>query len=67
MKKGLNCDLTVVYTSLDTLTEYPNNPRQHDTKQLIKIQNSIEKFGFINIELRKDISNNDRMIKGEKR
>lgn len=48
MKKGLNCDLTVVYTSLDTLTEYPNNPRQHDTKQLIKIQNSIEKFGFIN-------------------
>lgn len=48
MKKGLNCDLTVVYTPLDTLTEYPNNPRQHDTKQLIKIQNSIEKFGFIN-------------------
>lgn len=48
MKKGLNCALTVVYTSLDTLTEYPNNPRQHDTKQLIKIQNSIEKFGFIN-------------------
>lgn len=48
MKKGLNCDLTVVYTSLDTLTEYPNNPRHHDTKQLIKIQNSIEKFGFIN-------------------
>ncbi len=33
---------------LGTLTEYPNNPRQHDTKQLIKIQNSIEKFGFIN-------------------
>ncbi len=27
----------------------------------------LEKFGFINIELRKDISNNDRMIKGEKR
>ena len=48
MKKGLNCDLTVVYTPLDTLTEYPNNPRQHDTKQLIKIQNSIENFGFIN-------------------
>lgn len=48
MKKGLNCDLRVVYTPLDTLTEYPNNPRQHDTKQLIKIQNSIEKFGFIN-------------------
>lgn len=48
MKKGLNCDLTVVYTPLDTLTEYPNNPRHHDTKQLIKIQNSIEKFGFIN-------------------
>lgn len=48
MKKGLNCDLTVVYISLDTLMEYPNNPRQHDTKQLIKIQNSIEKFGFIN-------------------
>ena len=46
MKKGLNCDLRVVYTPLDTLTEYPNNPRQHDTKQLI--QNSIEKFGFIN-------------------
>lgn len=48
MQQTLNCDLTVVYTSLDTLTEYPNNPRQHDTKQLIKIQNSIEKFGFIN-------------------
>lgn len=48
MKQKLNCDLTVVYTPLDTLTEYPNNPRQHDTKQLIKIQNSIEKFGFIN-------------------
>lgn len=48
MKKGLNCDLRVVDTPLDTLTEYPNNPRQHDTKQLIKIQNSIEKFGFIN-------------------
>ena len=48
MKKGLNCDLRVVYTPLDTLAEYPNNPRQHDTKQLIKIQNSIEKFGFIN-------------------
>lgn len=48
MQQTLNCDLTVVYTSLDTLTEYPNNPRHHDTKQLIKIQNSIEKFGFIN-------------------
>ena len=48
MQQTLNCDLTVVYTSLDTLTEYPNNPRQHDTNQLIKIQNSIEKFGFIN-------------------
>ena len=48
MQQTLNCDLTVVYTPLDTLTEYPNNPRQHDTKQLIKIQNSIEKFGFIN-------------------
>ena len=48
MQQTLNCDLRVVYTPLDTLTEYPNNPRQHDTKQLIKIQNSIEKFGFIN-------------------
>lgn len=48
MQQTLNYDLTVVYTPLDTLTEYPNNPRQHDTKQLIKIQNSIEKFGFIN-------------------
>ena len=48
MQQTLNCDLTVVYTPLDTLTEYPNNPRHHDTKQLIKIQNSIEKFGFIN-------------------
>lgn len=48
MQQTLNCDLTVVYTPLDTLTEYPNNPRQHDAKQLIKIQNSIEKFGFIN-------------------
>lgn len=48
MQQTLNCDLTVVYASLDTLTEYPNNPRHHDTKQLIKIQNSIEKFGFIN-------------------
>lgn len=48
MQQTLNCDLRVVYTPLDTLTEYPNNPRHHDTKQLIKIQNSIEKFGFIN-------------------
>lgn len=48
MQQTLNCDLRVVYIPLDTLTEYPNNPRQHDTKQLIKIQNSIEKFGFIN-------------------
>jgi len=48
MKRTLNCDLTVVYTSLDTLEEYPNNPRQHDTKQLTKIQRSIEEFGFIN-------------------
>lgn len=48
MRRVLNCDLTVVYTSLDTLEEYPNNPRQHDTKQLTKIQRSIEEFGFIN-------------------
>lgn len=48
MKQKLNCDLTVVYTSLDTLTEYPNNPRQHDAKQLTKIQHSIEEFGFVN-------------------
>lgn len=27
---------------------YPNNPRQHDSKQIIKIQRSIESFGFIN-------------------
>lgn len=32
-----------------------------------EMQLLLEKFGFINIELRKDISNNDRMIKGEKR
>lgn len=48
MKHKLNCDLTVVYASLDTLVEYANNPRQHDTKQLTKIQHSIEEFGFIN-------------------
>lgn len=48
MSQKLNCDLAVVYTSLDTLTEYPNNPRQHDAKQLTKIQHSIEEFGFIN-------------------
>ncbi len=48
MKQKLNCDLTVVYTSLDTLTEYPNNPRQHDAKQITKIQHSIEEFGFVN-------------------
>ena len=48
MQQKLNCDLTVVYTSLDALTEYPNNPRQHETKQLTKIQHSIEKFGFVN-------------------
>ena len=32
-----------------------------------EMQLLLEKLGFINIELRKDISNNDRMIKGEKR
>lgn len=48
MKQKLNCDLTVVYTSLDTLREYPNNPRQHDAKQITKIQHSIEEFGFVN-------------------
>lgn len=32
-----------------------------------EMQLLLENFGFINIELRKDISNNDRMIKGEKR
>lgn len=32
-----------------------------------EMQLLLEKFGFINIELRKDISNNERMIKGEKR
>lgn len=48
MKQELNCDLTVVYTSLDTLTEYSNNPRQHDAKQITKIQHSIEEFGFVN-------------------
>ena len=48
MKQKLNCDLTVVYTSLDTLTEYSNNPRQHDAKQITKIQHSIEEFGFVN-------------------
>ena len=41
-------DLAVVYIPLDTLAEYPNNPRQHDSKQIIKIQRSIESFGFIN-------------------
>ena len=48
MRQKLNCDLTVVYISLDTLTEYPNNPRQHDAKQITKIQHSIEEFGFVN-------------------
>ena len=41
-------DLAVVYIPLDTLAEYPNTPRQHDSKQIIKIQRSIESFGFIN-------------------
>lgn len=41
-------DLAVVYIPLDTLAEYSNNPRQHDSKQIIKIQRSIESFGFIN-------------------
>lgn len=41
-------DLAVVYIPLDTLAEYPNNPHQHDSKQIIKIQRSIESFGFIN-------------------
>lgn len=41
-------DLAVVYIPLDTLAEYPNNPRQHDSEQIIKIQRSIESFGFIN-------------------
>ena len=48
MKQNKPSDLSVVYIPLDTLAEYPNNPRQHDSQQIIKIQRSIESFGFIN-------------------
>lgn len=64
MKQVLNCDLTVVYTSLDTLMEYANNPRQHDAKQLTKIQHSIEEFGFVNPIL---VDENNEIIAGHAR
>lgn len=63
-KTPINYDLTVNYVPLETLGIYQNNPRQHGLKQLVRIGNSIEKFGFINPIL---IDENNIIIAGEAR
>lgn len=63
-KMPINYDLTVNYVPLETLGIYQNNPRQHGLKQLVRIGNSIEKFGFINPIL---IDENNIIIAGEAR
>ena len=63
-KTPINYDLTVNYVPLETLGIYQNNPRQHGFKQLAKLGNSIEKFGFVNPIL---IDENNIIIAGEAR
>lgn len=41
-------DLNITNIDLDKIKAYPNNPKTHDKKQVTKIVNSINEFGFIN-------------------
>lgn len=40
--------LTVQDVAIDTLRPHPDNPRQHNSKQLRKIARSIDRYGFTN-------------------
>ena len=38
--------LEIVYRAIDEMTPDPANARQHSKKQILKLANSIETFGF---------------------
>ena len=38
--------LEIVYRAIDEMTPDPANSRQHSKKQILKLANSIETFGF---------------------